>query len=137
MFMRSGWRPDFKSSASHRQLMYQCVEGRRDCFCPQRKLIQTLPGIFFIFPFPSCPLPASPVLVCRWKETDFSSNFHPIDCRSKALHLLTAFLSFFLSIGQLSCTFWRSPFCQSALVHPCPVHANQTVPQRQDKEKGN
>lgn len=134
MFMRSGWRPDFKSPASHRQLMCQCVEGRRGCLCPQRKHTNAY-GHLFCFSISLLPLPASPALVCRWKETDFSSDFHPIDCRVK--HLLTAFLSFFLSIGQLSCTFWRSPFCQSALVHPCPVHANQTVPKRQDKEKGN
>ncbi|KAL2308354.1 hypothetical protein Nmel_001382 [Mimus melanotis] len=60
MFTRSGRRPDFKSSASRRQLMCQCEKGRRDCLCPQRKLIQTFTGIFFVFPFPSCPFPASP-----------------------------------------------------------------------------
>lgn len=25
--------------------------------------------------------------------------------------------------GQLSCAFWRSPLCQPALVHSCPIHA--------------
>lgn len=30
--------------------------------------------------------------------------------------------------GQLSCPLRRSPFCQPALVHSCPVHAHQAIP---------
>lgn len=93
---------------------------------------------FSFFRPPSTPFQkaqCSAAIIDGKRDTSFS-GFHLIDCLAKAMHLLTAF-NFFLSVGQLSCPLWRSPFCQPALVHPCPVHTNQTIPQRQDKEKGN
>jgi len=111
------------------------AEGRTDCLL-REETDETFLG--FSFPPPSTPFQKAQCLVAiadGKRQTSFS-GFHPIDCLAKAMHLLTAF-NFFPSVGQLSCPLWRSPFCQPALVHSCPVYANQTIPQRQDKEKGN
>lgn len=132
MFRRSGWRDYFKSSVID-ALVRGGEKGPRLLTEETDANVSRHLSFFHLPPAPSQQAQCS---FADGKRQTSSSDFHPIDCLTKALHLLTAFL-FFLSVGQLSCPFWRSPFCQPALVHPCPVHANQTVPQRQDKEKGN
>lgn len=132
MFRQSGWRAYFKSSA-----IDALVRGGEKGLRLLTEETDANVSRHLSFSISLLPPPRKPSARLQMeKRQTSSSDFHPIDCRTKALHLLTALL-FFLSVGQLSCPFWRSPFCQPALVHPCPVHANQTVPQRQDKEKGN
>lgn len=131
-FRQSVWRACFKSSAidavARGREKGLSAKSRNWCKCFWASSSSHLP------PAPSQQAQHSVAVADGERQT--SSDFHPIDCLAKALHLLTGF-HFFLSVGQLSCPLWRSPFCQPALVHPCPVHANQTIPQRQDKEKGN
>lgn len=132
MFRRSVWRAYFKSSAIDALV---CRGEKGLCLLTE----ETDANVSRCLSFSISLLPLFQQAQCPsadGKRQTSSSDFHPIDCQAKALQLLTAFL-FFLPVGQLSCPFWRSPFCQPALVHPCPVHANQTLPQRQDKEKGN
>lgn len=43
---------------------------------------------------------------------------------------------FFISPGQLPSQVRRHPFCEPAVVHPCPVHGHTTLPQGQDEKTG-